>query len=75
MSLRNVPTMDLFDGTFLSFQIGMIKPKPEIFDHVSRELSTSGRGLLFLDDNAVNVEAAGKAGWTAVRVAGVDQAT
>jgi HAD superfamily hydrolase (TIGR01509 family) len=65
----------LLDRTFLSFQLGMVKPDREIFDHVSRELGAPGRRLLFLDDNTLNVEAAIDAGWTAAKVHGVDQAT
>jgi HAD superfamily hydrolase (TIGR01509 family) len=66
--------VDLLDRTFLSFQLGMVKPDREIFDHVSRQLGAPGRRLLFLDDNTVNVEAAIDAGWTAVKVDGVNQA-
>jgi glucose-1-phosphatase len=67
--------IDLLDHTFLSFQLGMVKPDREIFDHVSRQLSAPGRRLLFLDDNTVNVQAAVAVGWSAVKVDGVAQAT
>jgi len=68
------PFVGLLDRTFLSFQLGMVKPDREIFDHVSQQLGASGRRLLFLDDNEINVLAAVDAGWTAVRVTGVGQA-
>ncbi len=69
------PFVDLLDHVFLSFQLGMVKPDREIFDHVSRQLGAPGRRLLFLDDNTLNVEAAVDAGWIAAKVDGVNQAT
>jgi len=52
----------------------MVKPDAEIFDHVARLVPAPPRRVLFLDDNALNVEAAMKAGFAAVRTQGVSEA-
>ena len=68
------PILDAFDFRFLSFEMGMVKPDAEIFDYVARLVPAPPSRVLFLDDNAVNVEAAVKAGFAAVRVKGVSEA-
>ncbi|MDQ1697635.1 MAG: glucose-phosphatase [Frankiaceae bacterium] len=65
------PMLAEFDRTFLSFQIGLVKPDREIFQHVVTELGLPARQVLFLDDNEVNVEAALDVGMQAQRTAGV----
>ncbi|MHB1447385.1 MAG: HAD-IA family hydrolase [Acidimicrobiales bacterium] len=66
--------MSLFDTTFLSFQMGMLKPDREAFEHVAKTLGLHPGGVLFLDDNQMNVDAARAVGFSATRVVGVDQA-
>lgn len=67
--------IDRFDRAFLSFQIGMVKPDPEIYEHVVTALGTSADRVLFLDDNQINVDAARIAGLKAEVVRGVPEAT
>ena len=61
----------LFDIVFLSHEIGMVKPDAEIFWHVVAELACDAGDILFLDDNAMNVEAAQAVGLDAHKVVGV----
>jgi putative hydrolase of the HAD superfamily len=68
------PLLRSFDRTFLSFELGMVKPDPEIFERVVDELSVPPRRVLFLDDNVLNVDAAQQVGLSAVRVRGVVEA-
>lgn len=68
------PLWTAFDHAFLSFEIGMVKPDREAFDHVAEVLGSDATNLLFLDDNAINVEAALGAGFQARRAVGVDEA-
>jgi HAD superfamily hydrolase (TIGR01509 family) len=68
------PFVDAFDFCFLSFEIGHVKPDQELFDHVAGVLSLPPDRVLFLDDNAVNVEGAAAAGFDARQVRGVDEA-
>lgn len=69
------PVMARFDRLFLSQQLGMIKPDPEIFAHVLAELGTEPGAVVFLDDNEINVQAAREAGIVAVVTKGVEAAT
>jgi putative hydrolase of the HAD superfamily len=63
-----------FDYRFLSFELGMVKPDPEIFETVAARLPVGAGQVLFLDDNAVNVDAAAAAGFAARRVQGPEEA-
>jgi putative hydrolase of the HAD superfamily len=69
------PLINRFDRAFISFQIGMVKPDREVYDHVVAALGTSADHVLFLDDNLINVEAARQAGLHAEVVRGVTEET
>jgi FMN phosphatase YigB (HAD superfamily) len=68
------PILDSFDFRFLSFELGIVKPDRELFDRVATLLPVPAGRVLFLDDNAVNVEGAIDAGFVARHVRGVDEA-
>jgi FMN phosphatase YigB (HAD superfamily) len=63
-----------FDHTFLSFELGLVKPDREIFANVSSRLGVPAHRILFLDDNTLNVEAALASGFVARRAQGVAEA-
>lgn len=65
---------DLFDHRFLSHELGLVKPDREIYDHVVERLGCPAANVLFLDDNAINVEGARRAGLRAERARGVAEA-
>lgn len=69
-ALSASPHIGSMDQSFLSFQLGMVKPDREVFDHVSAQIGVPGSRLLFLDDTTVNIAAAREAGWSAVKVDG-----
>jgi glucose-1-phosphatase len=71
---KTSPVVEAFAYRFLSFELGLVKPDREIFDVVAGALPVSRPRVLFLDDNAVNVEAADAAGFVAEHVRGVDGA-
>lgn len=68
------PLLGLFDRRFLSFETGLLKPDPDVFEHVCRHLDADPARIVFLDDNRLNVDAADAAGLRAMRVSGVDDA-
>jgi putative hydrolase of the HAD superfamily len=68
------PLAEAFAHRFLSFELGMVKPDAAIFDAVAARLAVPRDRVLFLDDNAVNVEAARHAGFAAQHVRGVHEA-
>ncbi len=61
-------------GGFLSFEIGFLKPDREAFDYAASQVGPSSDRVLFLDDNAANVDGALAAGFSARRVSGVSSA-
>lgn len=63
-----------FDHHFASHLMGKIKPDEEVFHHVTQSLGCRPEGILFLDDNQLNVDSARKVGLNAVRTKGVAQA-
>lgn len=58
----------LFDASFASHLTGFLKPDPEAFEHVLRELEVRADAVCFFDDLLQNVEAARKVGIHAVQV-------
>jgi putative hydrolase of the HAD superfamily len=58
---------DLFDGCFYSYELRVAKPDPAYFTTVLDRLGLPGRAVLFVDDNAANVEAARSVGLRAER--------
>jgi putative hydrolase of the HAD superfamily len=65
---------DAFDHNFPSHLVGKLKPDAEYFEHVLAAVGAPARRTLFIDDNAINVEAAAKLGIVTRRVAGVEGA-
>ena len=63
-----------FDRSFLSFEIGHVKPERGAFEHVVTELNCEPAEILFLDDVQLNVDAACEFGIDAVCAGGVDAA-
>ena len=64
----------LFGHTYLSFELGMVKPDTQIFEHVLDDLGVEPGLVLFLDDNRINVEAARTSGICAEVTQGVAEA-
>jgi putative hydrolase of the HAD superfamily len=60
--------LDLFDAVVVSCEIGVRKPDPEMFDHVTDRLGVEPGATLLVDDIAANVDGARKAGWHAILV-------
>ncbi|MEM9575509.1 MAG: HAD family phosphatase [Pseudomonadota bacterium] len=57
------PFLKEFDRDFISGHLGVIKPDPAIYATLERASGLSGDALLFADDRADNIEAAGRRGW------------
>lgn len=58
-------------ASFLSHEIGPIKPERALFAHVVAALGCPPARILFLDDNLLNVEQTRAVGMAAHRVAGL----
>lgn len=62
--VRNLhPELDCFESLLVSCDLGMAKPDPEIYRHVSQVTGVDPACCLFVDDTEVNVEAARQLGF------------
>lgn len=57
------PFLKLFDRRFVSGELGVLKPEPEIYAAVEAASGIAPERLLFTDDSAANVAAAAARGW------------
>jgi putative hydrolase of the HAD superfamily len=62
-----------FEAVFASYQLGVLKPDPEIFRIALRRLTVPPQDVWFFDDNLVNVEAARHEGMQAWQVKGAGE--
>ncbi|MDR0591156.1 MAG: HAD family phosphatase [Candidatus Nomurabacteria bacterium] len=56
----------LFDRMFLSHELGMIKPQPEIYQYALSRLGVKPEATVFIDDKAANTAAARGLGMYAI---------
>ncbi len=57
----------------MSAELGMIKPDPEIYRHVARELGIEPSQMVFIDNKKVNVDGAESIGVTGHVFTGVGE--
>ena len=65
---------DAFDCMVISAEVGMMKPKPEIYLLALKQLGVSPAESIFVDDFIENVEGARAVGMSAIQFRDVDQA-
>jgi len=63
-AFRNAPFSTLFERVFVSAELGLLKPDPQIYRHVASELGIDPGRMVFIDNKAVNVEGATALGVT-----------
>ena len=61
--LRAYPFLGDFDRLYLSGEMGVTKPSPEIYAMLEADCGLDPAGLLFADDRAENIAAAARRGW------------
>jgi 2-haloacid dehalogenase len=72
--VRNrIPAFTLFERIFLSGEYKMIKPDARFYRAALEEIPVAPENLVFIDDNAVNVAAAGALGLAALHFSGADK--
>jgi 2-haloacid dehalogenase len=62
---RRYPFLEWFEGIVISGDVGTIKPDPRIFEHLVARYAIEPGAAVFIDDNAVNIEAAVRLGFVA----------
>jgi len=68
--IRTVPVFPLFDAVTLSFEVGALKPEPEIYLDALRKLSLPPEDCVFIDDIAKYAEGAAGVGIRGIRYTG-----
>ena len=63
---RNYPFFSNFDGYILSYEQGVMKPEPKIYEAVERLSNRHGDQLLYLDDRPENIAAGAERGWQVI---------
>lgn len=66
--------LDEMDGKVVSYEVGYIKPEPEIYRHLFEKYGLKPDECVFIDDRMVNVEGAVKCGMKGICFAGFEQA-
>jgi 2-haloacid dehalogenase len=67
LRLERFEFLKWFDGHVISGLEGVVKPDPTIFRRMLRRFDLEPSRTLFIDDSAVNVEAAAAIGINAIR--------
>jgi HAD superfamily hydrolase (TIGR01509 family) len=57
---------DAFRGIVISAHVKMLKPEPQIFEHIAREHALSPSETVFIDDHAPNVATARQLGFSTI---------
>jgi putative hydrolase of the HAD superfamily len=70
-AFRRAPFGRYFEQVFISAELGLLKPDPEIYRHVARELGIEPAEMVFIDNKKVNVEGAESIGVTGHHFTGV----
>jgi FMN phosphatase YigB (HAD superfamily) len=63
---RNFPFFKNFDGYIYSYEVGAMKPLPEIYSAMEKMCGCNGADLIYLDDRAENIAAGAARGWRAI---------
>ncbi|MBX4188407.1 MAG: HAD-IA family hydrolase, partial [Candidatus Doudnabacteria bacterium] len=71
-ALKQNGVMELFDIVMTSSKTGLVKPQPEIFELVLKELNVTPKEALFIDDSSSNAVAAKELGLYSVLYKGLD---
>lgn len=71
--LRRAPYSQNFERVFVSAELGLLKPHPDVYRHVADELGIGFDRFVFVDNRADNVEAAVALGATGHVFVGVGE--
>jgi len=63
---RHYPFVSQFDGYFLSYELGVMKPDERAYAAMEKILRRSVNALLYIDDRVENVAAGARRGWRAL---------
>ena len=67
IQMKFVNFFTLSDGNFFSYKLGLLKPDPEIYLNVCKQIGISPEQSVFIDDLPENIDGARKVGMQAIR--------
>jgi HAD superfamily hydrolase (TIGR01509 family) len=63
---RNFPFFEHFDGYIFSYEVGAMKPQPEIYAALEKLCGRCGAEIIYIDDRRENIEAGAARGWRTI---------
>ena len=63
---RNFPFFAHFDGYIFSYEVGGLKPQPEIYAAMEAMTGRRGADLIYIDDRPENIATGAARGWRAI---------
>jgi HAD superfamily hydrolase (TIGR01509 family) len=63
---RRFPFFADFDNYILSYELGVMKPDPKIYEAVESATGRAGEEIVYIDDRAENVEGGLARGWRVI---------
>jgi FMN phosphatase YigB (HAD superfamily) len=63
---RAFPFFANFDGYIFSYEVGAMKPNPQIYEAMEKMTGKRGAQLVYLDDRQENIDAGGARGWQTI---------
>lgn len=63
---RDYPFFQNFDGYVLSYEVGAMKPQPEIYEAMEKMSGKRGAEIIYIDDRLENVKGGNARGWRAI---------
>ena len=63
---RSYPFFANFDGYIFSYEIGALKPQPEIYEAMEKMTGRRSADLVYIDDRPENIAAGAARGWRAI---------
>jgi len=63
---RDFPFFGNFDGYILSYEVGAMKPQPQIYEAMEKMSGRRGAEIVYIDDRLENVKAGSARGWRTI---------
>ena len=65
---HGLPLENIFDKMYVSYQLGMVKPHADIFEHIIKDSGINPAETLYIDDFEENIEAGKRAGLQTLKI-------
>jgi glucose-1-phosphatase len=66
-AMNRAPSLSLLTGFFLSYELKLLKPNPEIYRETAKRIGCAAQDIVFIDDREDNIVSARTEGLQAIR--------